>query len=271
MDRRFVLGLIVCLLFVMLWYAFVQPLFSKNKPAPPPTPVEGPATKPDPKRPESGPAAKAASRPVVNPAEIQTPVLENEDLRLTFSSAGAVLTKAELKHFRKSPFSDDPLDLLRHYPGLPRGLELRDLGDPDAWLEQRAWRVEKTDDDTITFVLEKGVSGFESPYRVRKQIRLAKSGMHAEVTMSLEYLGQGAIAQACRLTPSGGISLDSDFYGTHDLTGAESLTFQDDPQEGEKLLKTTPLEMSKVEAKAGEEPQKTFAFNGRRRFVADVN
>ena len=79
------------------------------------------------------------------------------------------------------------------------------------------------------------------------------------------------VEKPLRLTVSGGVSLDADVYGTHDLTGAESLIFQDDPQEGEKLERATPIELGKIEAKPAEEPQKALAFNGRRRFVADIN
>jgi YidC/Oxa1 family membrane protein insertase len=102
-------------------------------------------------------------------------------------------------------------------------------------------------------------------------VRLPEKGTHADVVMSLEYLGSGAMEKRCRLTVSGGVSLDADVWGTRDLTGAESLIFQEDSEEGEKLVKTTPIEMAKVEPKSGEERRKPMALNGRRRFVADVN
>jgi YidC/Oxa1 family membrane protein insertase len=270
MDRRFVLGLLVSLLFVMLWYSVVQPKLFPKPPAPPP--VETPETRPAETRAATAPSGpRAASRPAVDAALVQAPVLENEDLRLTFSTQGAVLEKAELKRFRRSPYSDAWLDLLSHHPGLPRGLELRDLGDPDAWIEQRLWRVETgPEGGALTFVLEPGVGGFQGQYRIRKQIRVPAKGTHAEVLLTFEYLGAGSIEKSCRFTPSGGVSLDSDVYGTHDLTGAESLLFQEDPQDGEKIVKVTPVEMSKVEARDGE-PRKVQAFNGRRRFAADIN
>ena len=91
------------------------------------------------------------------------------------------------------------------------------------------------------------------------------------MTLTLEYLAAGLVEKPLRMTVSGGVTLDADVYGTHDLTGAESLIFQDDSQEGEKLERAMPTELGKIEAKPPDEPQKALAFNGRRRFVADIN
>src|SRR5688500_12896969 len=126
MDRRFVLGLLLSLLFVMMWYSIIQPKLFPKPPAPPE--VQEPETRTTVTPVESAPSAGKASRPSVDPALVESAVLENDDLRLTFSTAGAVLEKAELKDFKKSPYGPDWLDLLKHYPGLPRGLEVRDLG-----------------------------------------------------------------------------------------------------------------------------------------------
>jgi YidC/Oxa1 family membrane protein insertase len=281
MDRRFVLALLVSLLFVMLYYGVIAPWLFPKPPAPPPG--VGPETRKTTETPvEAAPTrGTATTRPVVDADTAKPFTIENKDLRLHFSRKGGVLVKAELLDYKQSPYAEDRLDLLKHYadppPGsnaipIPKALELRDLGDAASQLESHAWeRVASDDPRSVTFVLGPGIGGFSGNYRVTKTIRLPEAGRHADVVLALEHLGSGVVEKPCRLTLSGGVSLDADTYGTHDLTGAESIIFQEDPQEGEKLEKVTPLDMGKVEPKPGEERRKAMAFNGRRRFVADIN
>ena len=71
----------------MLWYGVMQPKFFPRPPTPPPVRRSGDA----PDRDAAGRRrlASAASRPAVDLAMVKPVVLENENLRLTFSTQGA--------------------------------------------------------------------------------------------------------------------------------------------------------------------------------------
>src|SRR4029079_16409477 len=134
--------------------------------------------------------------PAVHPGVVKPVVLSNANLKLTFSTQGAVLLGAELKDYKRSPYPPPEwLDLLRHYPDpaddsaprIPRGLEIRDLSDASAWLQLQTWRTEAADGLSVTFVFEPA----NGQYRIRKRIAITAAGRHAEVTLSLEYLGSG--------------------------------------------------------------------------------
>jgi YidC/Oxa1 family membrane protein insertase len=284
MDRRFVFGLMVSLLFVVLWINVISPWLFPRPPKPPQDPAA--ASRPSETRPESR-AAQTTSRPAATADLVRLVRLENKNLRLTFSTAGATLVRAELLDYHPNPYSLNPdqppkapLDLLKHWqdpadpaaPRLPKAFEMRDVRatatDPTASLEGNAWRVEASDDRSVTFVIEPGTDKFASPYRVKKRVWLPDTGRHAEVELTLEYLQDGSIVKACRFTVTGGVSLDSDVSGTHDLAGAQSFIFQKDPEEGDRLAHKMP---ANVEAKPNEETREQIAFNGSRRFVADIN
>ncbi len=281
MEKRFTLALVLTFAFVILWMQVIKPKFFPAPPAPPVSTDSRPVEADSRAQTSTAPTTHAESRPVVAATEAKTPSIENEHVRLEFSSVGAVITKAALKDFKTIAGSSEPLNILHAFKDRARALELRDTSDGTAWLEARNWATQVDEaGSSITFTIERGISGLDSPYRIKKKVSLPKGAYYADVTFSFEYLAaSGRMEKAVRLTPTGGVSLDSDAYGTHDLTGAESALFKNDPQEGEKFAKTTPLEVGKgLKVPAGVEfipesdlPRVTQSLNGTRRYTADLN
>src|SRR5689334_4741285 len=125
-SKRTILVLVACFGFLILYQNTVVPWWTKSHPRPAPaatpsepvaTPAstEGAAPATSAQGPDSSASRRTDSRPRVGPEEERLEVLENRRLRLTFSTVGATLKKAELLEYRREAKSQDPLDLLRHF------------------------------------------------------------------------------------------------------------------------------------------------------------
>ena len=200
MDRRFVSALLVSLLFVTLWIKVLSPgCFRARRRRRRPRQRRRRAS------PRPGRSLRLPRGRRRRHARPRTPRSSNRSCSKTRTCgsrsrlSGATLVKAELLDYAQSPYGKERLDLLMHYAEpsdssmlrVPRALELRDPVDAAAGLDAYAWRIESSDATSVTFLMEQGVDRFASPYRIRKKIKLPEAGRHAEVTLTLEYLGSG--------------------------------------------------------------------------------
>ncbi len=228
--------------------------------------------------PEGVPSAQGDARPMVAPADVRTEVLQNAGLRLTFSNVGAHLAKAELLNHRRSAKNDEALSLLHGYEGVAKSFELRNLGDPYAYVQEQPWRVVREGERTLVFTLENGLGTFNRPYRVTKRVVLHETSPWIDVGFSFEYLGSDsarpgmASEQKWRFTPACGLTVDGEAYGTEDLQGIHASFFRV-TDEGKDEYVTIPLAgFEKVEERNAEKLHvKREGLGGKRAFIADLN
>lgn len=272
MEKRFTIALILSLAVLVLWQVFVMPGREESEtPEPPPAPEK--EVEPEPRdRPQPEEEEEPAEPDPGETFEPRPVVLENEELKLTFSTRGGVLEEAVLKQQYPTAAARErgapQLVLLEDFgarlDGAPvHALRLDNLSWPRTRLGSGEWTPERRPDGSLVLtrrVAEAG--GGQPPLVAQKVLRL--EGHHLRFELSLRY----DVEDGERITFPHELVL-------HTSGGVYQEPYEAVPNSGSYLFSSGGTEeiseLVQPRSLGGEEEGARYSFRGDRRFLADVS